>query len=63
MTKPKAGHLLSATCEVWTNPFGWELRLMVDGHGLRMASVVSSAQEMLQMVEQWQAVMRGSGWI
>jgi len=44
------------------NPFGWELRLMIDGHGLRMASVVRSAPEMLHMVEQWKATMRENGW-
>ena len=43
MAKPKGDHALTATCEVWTNPFGWELRLMIDGHGMRMTSVVRSA--------------------
>ena len=36
---------------------------MVDGHGLRMTSVVvRSAAEMLTMVERWQATMRQNGW-
>ena len=62
MTKPKGDHTLMATCEVWTNPFGWELRLMMDGHGLRMSSVVRSAGEMLDLVEQWRAAMWEKGW-
>jgi hypothetical protein len=62
MTKPKGDHTLTAACEVWTNPFGWELRLMIDGHGMQMTSVVRSAAEMLTMVEQWKAVMLEKGW-
>jgi hypothetical protein len=62
MTKPKGDHALTATCEVWTNPFAWELRLMIDGHGMQMTSVVRSAVEMLDMVEEWKTAMRGKGW-
>ena len=30
---------------MWSHPFGWELRLEVDGRGLQMSSVVRSYQE------------------
>jgi hypothetical protein len=62
MTKPKGDHALTAKCEVWTHPFGWEVRLMIDRRGMQMTSVVRSAAEMLDMVEQWKAVMLENGW-
>jgi hypothetical protein len=62
MAKPKRDHTLMATCEVWTNPFGLELRLMIDGHGMQMTSVVRSAAEMHDMLEQWEAAMLTKGW-
>ena len=61
LKKPKGARTLTATCEVWTNPFGWELRLMLEGH-LLMESVVRSAPEMAQVIEQWKAAMREHGW-
>jgi hypothetical protein len=33
MTKQKGDRVLSAVCETWSHPFGWELRLEIDGHG------------------------------
>jgi hypothetical protein len=30
LTKPKGARTLAAVCEVWTDPFGWELRLMIE---------------------------------
>jgi hypothetical protein len=62
VTKTKADQILKAVCEVWTHPFGWELRLMIDGHGLQMSSVARSGGEMLSRVEQWHAAMREKGW-
>jgi hypothetical protein len=34
VTKTKGDHVLTAVCEVWTHPLGWELRLQVDREGL-----------------------------
>jgi hypothetical protein len=62
MTKPKGDHALTAVCEVWTHPFGWELRLMIDGDGMKMTSVVRSAREMLESLEKWKAAMIEKGW-
>ena len=36
---------MTATCEVWTHLFGWELRLVIDGRGLQMSKVVRSPGE------------------
>jgi hypothetical protein len=62
VTKPKGDHVLSAVCETWSRPFGWELRLQIDGHGLQMSFVVRSAGEMLRTVEEWQTAMLEKGW-
>jgi hypothetical protein len=35
---------------------------MIDRRGMQMTSVVRSAAEMLDMVEQWKAVMLENGW-
>jgi hypothetical protein len=55
LTKQKGSDLLSAVCEVWSHEFGWELRLMVEGHGLRMSWVVRSAGEMVATSDAWRA--------
>jgi hypothetical protein len=41
-----------AVCELWTHPYGWELRLQINGHGLQMSSVVRSAPAMVKSVEE-----------
>ena len=41
VTKPKGDHVLTAVCEVWTHEMGWELRLMIDGHGLQIVVALS----------------------
>jgi hypothetical protein len=61
MTKPKADGVLSAVCEVWSHQFGFELRLMIDGHGLQLSSVVRPS-EMLDQVEKYRAAMLEKGW-
>ena len=35
---PNGTRTMTATCEVWTHPVGWELRLIVDG-GTLIATV------------------------
>jgi hypothetical protein len=62
MTKQKGDRALSAVCETWSHPFGWELRLEIDGHGLQMSSVVRSAEEMLTTADTWKAAMLEKGW-
>jgi hypothetical protein len=62
LSKRKGDATLNAACETWTHPFGWELRLMIEGHGLQMSSVVRSAEEMLATVDTWKAAMIEKGW-
>jgi hypothetical protein len=62
VTKPKGDRLLSAVCETWSHPFGWELRLMIDRYGLQTSSVVRSAREMMTTVEEWHRAMLEKGW-
>jgi hypothetical protein len=61
MTKPKGEAVSTAVCEVWSHPFGCELRLTVDGHGLMMTSVVRSAPDMVETSERWQAALTEKG--
>jgi hypothetical protein len=62
LTKQKSSETLCAVCELWTHPFGWELRLSIDGHGLQMSSVVRSAGEMTKTADAWRAAMAEKGW-
>jgi hypothetical protein len=61
MTKPESSRTHVAACEVWTNPAGWELRLITDGHSL-IATVVQSAGEMHVLIEMWRAALLKMGW-
>jgi hypothetical protein len=62
MSKSKGDHTRSAVCELWTHPFGWELRLIIGGHGMHMTSVVQSDGEMHATVETWKAALLEKGW-
>lgn len=62
LTKPRGNRVLTAVCELWTHPFGWELRLMVDGEGLRASSVVRSAQEIRTTADMWRSSLLEKGW-
>ena len=62
LTKPSAERLMTATCEIWTNPFGWELRLTRDGQTLPIETVVRSADEMRALVERWRGKLLEIGW-
>ena len=61
MTKSKGDRTSIATCEVWTNPNGWELRLLTDGQSL-IATVVPSADEMHVLIKMWRAALLKMGW-
>ena len=37
-----------AVCEVWAVEMGWDLRLMIDGHGLQLYPLCRSGQEMVE---------------
>jgi hypothetical protein len=63
VTKPEGVHAQVAICEVWTNPDGWELRLIMDGRGLPITTVVGTLAEMVALVETWRVVLMQTGWI
>ena len=62
LTKANGDHPISASCEVWSHPDGWELRMVIDGHGVLLATVEGSVPKMLARVEKWRAAMLGKGW-
>jgi hypothetical protein len=43
MQKTKGDRVLTAECELWSHEFGWELRLIIDGHGMQMTYNFDSA--------------------
>jgi hypothetical protein len=62
LTKSNGDHGISAVCEVWSHPDGWELRMVIDGHDLLLATVEGSVPKMLARVEKWRAAMVEKGW-
>jgi hypothetical protein len=62
MTKVKGDHTMTAVCKVWAVEMGWELRLMIDGHGLQLASLCRSGREMVDRADDWKAAMLSAWW-
>lgn len=62
LTKRKGERIIAAACQTWTHPFGWELRLEIEGHGLQMSAVVRSGQERSETADRWKAAMLEKGW-
>jgi hypothetical protein len=52
---------LTAECALWTNPLGWELRL-VSGKELLQSAVCRSQDEVFDTTEKWKAAMMEKGW-
>ena len=53
---------MTAACEVWAVELGWDLRLMIDGRGLRMSWLCRSSREMVDRADEWKAAMIEKGW-
>jgi hypothetical protein len=51
-----------AVCEVWTNPAGWELRLIMDGHSLPVTTAVRSHDDIRTLIDSWKAALLEIGW-
>jgi hypothetical protein len=62
LTKPIGDHPISAALEVWSHRDGWELRMVIDGHGLLLSTVERSVPKVIARVEHWEAVMLRNGW-
>ena len=41
---------------------GWDLRLMVDGHGLQLSALCRAGREMVERADEWRAAMVEKGW-
>ena len=61
MTKAKDDHVLTAVCGVWAVEMGWDLRLMIDGHGLQMSSLCRSGRQMVHRFNEWAHGDAGEG--
>jgi hypothetical protein len=62
MTKVKDDHTMTAVCEVRAVELGWDVRLMIDGHGLPMSSRCRSGWEMVDRANEWRAAIVERGW-
>ena len=62
MTKPDGTQPHVAVCEVWTNPAGWELRLIMDGHSLPVTTAVRSHDDIRTLIDSWKAALLEIGW-
>jgi hypothetical protein len=50
-----------ACCALWSHPFGWELRLIVNGSLIR-SQVSRVYGEVLDTSEQWRTQMQQDAW-
>jgi len=57
----KSGRELHAVCSLQTHKFGWEVVLEVNGL-LSRSQVCRSRDEVLDLCDQWCAVMVENGW-
>jgi hypothetical protein len=55
LTQVKGDHTMTAVCECWAVEMGWDLRLMIDGHGLQLASLCRSGRE-------WSIALTSGAW-
>jgi hypothetical protein len=51
----------TATCGLWSHPFGWELRLHAAGE-LFQTQVCRSQDDVFSTLEAWKAAMIEKGW-
>ena len=50
-----------ATCELWSHPIGWELRMKAAGR-LLAAKVCRTREDVFDVYDEWKATMMSSGW-
>ena len=62
LVKEWGARTLTATCETWTHPLGWELRLLIDGLDLHVGHVVRSSDELATTVDALRTEMVEFGW-
>jgi hypothetical protein len=54
--------VLTAVCEVWSHPEGWELRLQVEGRGLQTSAVVGTVTDVMAAADRWRESLVERGW-
>jgi hypothetical protein len=59
----RCGRQLQATCELWTHPSGWEIRLMLSDGQLQRSAVYGSHDAVLEASEAWKRAMVERGWV
>jgi len=52
----------TATCQVWSHQFGFELRLLVSGDDLPRTQVVCSQEDFIRVQEKWRGALEAKGW-
>jgi hypothetical protein len=62
LTKREGHETLTLVCEVWKHPLGWQLRLVIDGHGLQTSATVYSADLVPIKVAEFRVSMLEQGW-
>jgi hypothetical protein len=62
LTRREGDQTLTLVCEIWKQPLGWQLRLVVDGHGLEASAMVHSADLIPIRVAEFKAAMLMRGW-
>jgi hypothetical protein len=58
LTKGRA----TAACTVWSNQFGFELRLVIAGDDLPRTQVVRTQEDLIRVQEEWRAALESKGW-
>jgi hypothetical protein len=58
LTKRKA----RAECTVWSNQFGFELRLLITGDDLPRTQVVRTQEELIRVQDEWRTALVARGW-
>ncbi len=52
----------SADCTIWSNQFGFELRLAISGDDLPRTLVVRTHEDLIRAQEEWRAALEAKGW-
>lgn len=52
----------TATLEIWSHQFGFELRLVVAGDPLPRTQVVVTHEDLVRLQDEWRAALEAKGW-
>ena len=57
------GHAVEAVCEVWIEPDGWALRVVVSDTGVKWTARVTTEQARRETVDAWRLALVERGWV